>query len=272
MLRQRVLSAVVVLPILILAIWFDGPWFVLVAAVLALLGVVEFYAMAGLARLQPVALFGTLWTLFFIANAYYAPSYGSETTQLFGALALAGSGVILSLACVLLQRRPGDRVFVNWSWSLAGVLYMGLLLSYWVLMMGSYGREWVLLALLSTFAVDTSAYFVGRTWGKHRMAPSISPGKTWEGAVGGLVGAVAAAVLLSVILDVGTAYWKVIFLGFAVGISAQLGDLTESKLKRSVGVKEAGNLIPGHGGVLDRLDSIVFTGVVVYYCLKVFIG
>jgi phosphatidate cytidylyltransferase len=272
MLRQRVLSSVVVLPVLILAIWFDGPWYVLVAAVVALLGIVEFYAMAGLARLQPVTLFGTLWTLFFIANACYAPSYGSETTQLLAALALVGSGVVVSLVCVLVQRRSGDRVLANWSWSLAGVLYMGLLLSYWVLMMDSYGREWVLIALLSTFAVDTSAYFVGRTWGKHRLAPSISPGKTWEGAVGGLVGSVAAAVLLSVFLDVGVAYWKVMLVGFAVGISAQLGDLTESKLKRSVGVKEAGNLIPGHGGILDRLDSVVFTGVVVYYCLEWLVG
>jgi len=136
------------------------------------------------------------------------------------------------------------------------------------------GRDWVLLALFSTFAVDTTAYFTGRAFGRHKLAPAISPAKTWEGAVGGLVGAIAAVVILALILeeplDIG--YGKLVVIGFLVGVFAQLGDLAESKLKRIMGVKESGSLIPGHGGILDRLDSVVFTGVVVYYCLRWFIG
>ena len=138
--------------------------------------------------------------------------------------------------------------------------------------MGFYGRDWVLLALFATFAVDTTAYFVGRAWGRHKMAPTISPGKTWEGAVGGLVGAIVAVIALALLLDIDISYSEMVILGFLIAVFAQLGDLAESKLKRSMGVKEAGNLIPGHGGILDRLDSIVFTGVVVYYCLRWFIG
>ena len=151
---------------------------------------------------------------------------------------------------------------------------MGWLLSHWILLMNSdewAGRDWVLLTLLSTFAVDTTAYFVGRAWGRHKMAPTVSPGKTWEGAAGGMVGAIAASIVLSLALGITVAYWEIAFLGFLIGIFAQLGDLAESKLKRSTGIKEAGNLIPGHGGILDRLDSVVFTGVVVYYCLEWFI-
>ncbi len=104
------------------------------------------------------------------------------------------------------------------------------------------------------------------------MAPTISPGKTWEGAVGGLVGAIVAVIALALLLDIDISYREMVILGLLIAVFAQLGDLAESKLKRSMGVKEAGNLIPGHGGILDRLDSIVFTGVVVYYCLRWFIG
>ncbi len=104
------------------------------------------------------------------------------------------------------------------------------------------------------------------------MAPVISPGKTWEGAFGGLVGAIAAVSILALILDIDIGYGKLVFIGFAVGVFAQIGDLAESKLKRSTGVKESGDLIPGHGGILDRLDSVVLTGVVVYYCLRWFVG
>ncbi|MEE8470786.1 MAG: phosphatidate cytidylyltransferase [Dehalococcoidia bacterium] len=274
MLRQRVLSAAVLIPVLLLAIWFGAPWFTLVLAVAALLGIVEFYAMAGHTKLQPLTVFGTLWVLFFILNAHYAHSYSSETVRALVTLALVISAVSLSLLCSILLRTARESAFASWTWSLVGVLYLGWLLSYWILLRNSsdwVGRDWVLLALFSTFAVDTMAYFVGRVWGRRKLAPAISPGKTWEGAVGGLVGAIGAVVILAQILDIEVGYAKLLFLGVLIGLFAQLGDLAESKLKRVAGVKEASNLIPGHGGILDRLDSVVFTGVLVYYCLKWFI-
>ncbi len=275
MLRQRVLSAVVFLPIIFVAIWFGAPWFSLLVAVAALLGVVEFYAMFTQERWRPLTFFGTLWTLFFISNAHYAYSYGSETTQVLVTSALVSSAVVLSLLLALFWRSRGEGTFVSWSWSLAGIFYMGWLLSYWILLMNSPdwdGRDWVLVALFSTFAVDTTAYFVGRAFGKHKLAPTISPGKTWEGALGGLVGGIAAVVILALVLGIDLGYEKLVFIGALVGIFSQIGDLVESKLKRGTGVKESGGLIPGHGGILDRLDSIVFTGVVVYYGLRWFLG
>ncbi len=277
MLRQRVLSAVIFVPILFASIWFGNPWFSIVVAIAALLGVIEFYAMVDRKRWQPLAIFGTLWTLFFIFNAYYAPKYSSSNTYILVTSALIASAVALSLVWVLFLRSSGEKVMVGWATSVTGIFYMGWLLSYWVLIMNSYGgdwsgRDWVLIALFSTFAVDTTAYFVGRAWGRHKMAPTVSPGKTWEGAIGGFVGAIVAVIALALLLDVDISYSKMVILGVLIAIFAQLGDLAESKLKRSVGVKEASNLIPGHGGILDRLDSIVFTGVVVYYCLRWFMG
>lgn len=275
MLRQRVLSAAVFIPILFVAIWFGAPWFSVLVAVAALLGVVEFYGMVAQGGWQPLTFFGALWTLFFILNAHYIHSYSSETTQMLVTSGLVTSAVVLSLFWVLFLRSSGGRTFANWAWSLAGMFYLGWLLSYWILLMNSGewdGRDWVLLALFSTFAVDTTAYFVGRAWGRHKLAPGISPGKSWEGAIGGLVGGMAAAVILALLLGLDFGYWGVILIGFFIAVFAQLGDLAESKLKRSMEVKEAGKLIPGHGGILDRLDSVVFTGVVVYYCLRWFIG
>jgi phosphatidate cytidylyltransferase len=139
------------------------------------------------------------------------------------------------------------------------------------------GIQWVFLAVLCTFACDTGAYFGGRAWGKHQMAPVISPKKTWEGAASGFVATVAAAVALNAIFtalgqELPVTYLEVALLGAVIGVVSQIGDLCESQLKRKAGVKDSGSLLPGHGGVLDRMDSIVFVGVVVYYYAQFIVG
>jgi phosphatidate cytidylyltransferase len=275
MLRQRVLSSVALIPVIFLCIWFGAPWFSLLIGVAALLGVVEFYGLFTHGKWQPLTVFGTLWTLFFICNAHYAGQYGSETARIVGTGALLGSAVVLSWLVAVFSRADSERVVVRWSWSLVGVVYMGWLMAYWILLRDSSvwdGRGWVIVAAFSTFAVDTSAYFVGRMVGRHKLAPSISPAKTWEGAVGGFLAGVGAVVLLAYILGLDLGAERLVFIGVLVGFFAQVGDLAESKLKRVAGVKESGALIPGHGGLLDRLDSIVLTGVLVYYCLRWFLA
>jgi phosphatidate cytidylyltransferase len=101
--------------------------------------------------------------------------------------------------------------------------------------------------------------------GRHKLAPGISPGKTWEGAIAGVFGAIISSLLLVTLLSLPLSYGQAILLGLLVSIFGQLGDLTESLFKRNMGVKDSGRLIPGHGGVLDRMDSVVFAGIVVYY-------
>ena len=151
---------------------------------------------------------------------------------------------------------------------MAGILYIGWMLSYWVELRSlEAGKELVFWAMFTTFASDTSAFFIGKAWGKHALAPSISPGKTWEGAIGGLLASIIASLILRTIFPLPFSYWQIAILGCIISLFAQLGDLAESLLKRNTGVKDAGKLIPGHGGILDRIDSLIFTGVIVYYCV-----
>jgi phosphatidate cytidylyltransferase len=153
---------------------------------------------------------------------------------------------------------------------LAGcLLYLGVLFSTVVLIRdASGGRDWLFLGLLSTFAVDTGAYAVGRAIGRHRMAPRISPGKTWEGAVGGYAAGVAAVFGLNAAFDTGVSAVTVAFFAATMPLAAILGDLLESWMKRRMGVKDASGLLPGHGGFLDRLDSILLVMPLLYLFLR----
>lgn len=256
MIRQRVLSALVLLPLIFLVIWFGGPAYSLSVAAFAALGALEFYGMMGLSRRHPLTLFGLVWVLLFILVAHFEESYTAP---------LLTSAVAFSLIW-LLFRSPVKDAATNWVWTLAGIIYIGWLMSHFIpLRELESGREWVLFVVLATFAADTAAFFIGRAWGRHSLAAKISSLKTWEGAVGGFLGAIAASLILVLLLGLSIPYWQTVILGALIGIVAPLGDLAESMLKRSTGLKDSGTLIPGHGGLLDRLDSILFTVVVVYY-------
>ena len=166
----------------------------------------------------------------------------------------------------LLLRPQKEEAFTRWAWTIAGILYVGWLLSYLVALRGlDAGRDWVFFALFTTFASDTTAFFTGRAWGRHRLAPNVSPGKTWEGAIAGVFGAIVVSLVLVMLLSLPLNYWQAVLLGLVVSIFGQLGDLVESLFKRNMGVKESGKSMPGHGGFLDRMDSVAFAGVVVYY-------
>ncbi len=259
MLRKRVITALWGIPLLIAAVWFDEPlpWFTVLAAVWGLLAVLEFYRMVAVSRLLPLACFGLVWTLLFILHPHFE-------YELVVPLLLT-SGVVLSLILLVLGPQK-EGAFSSWAWVMAGILYVGWLVSYLVALRLDAGRDWLFLALFATFASDTAAFFTGRALGRHRLAPRISPAKTWEGAIAGLFGAVIISLLftLPAPLQLPLSYGQAILLGILISVFGQLGDLVESLLKRNTGVKEAGNLMPGHGGLLDRMDSVLFAGVVVY--------
>ncbi len=263
MLKHRVITAAVGVPLVILAIWFGDPWpwFSLLIAAAALAGTYEFYHMANFDRREPLIYLGLLWALALVLSPHY------RSPDVLPIVITAT--MLISLIC-LLCRPSKERAFHNWAWTIVGALYVGWMLSYWLNLRGlEDGRNWVYLAMLTTFANDTGAFFIGRARGKHRLAPAISAAKTWEGALGGLMcailGAMVIATALNLISPFTFRYWQIILLGFLVGLFAQLGDLVESSLKRNMGVKESGNLLPGHGGILDRFDSLIFVGAVVYY-------
>lgn len=261
MLKQRVITALWIIPLLVAAAWFDKPlpWFTILAAIWGLLAVSEFYMMAARLKVQPLAYFGLIWTLLFILS----PHFGYD----FLIPLLLTSAVILPLIWLVLRPQK-EGAFISWAWTIAGILYVGWLLSYFVALRGvDDGRNWVFLALFATVGSDSAAFFIGRGLGRHKLAPHISPGKTWEGVIGGILGAIIVSLLftLPTPLHLSFNYWQAILLGLLISIFGQLGDLVESLLKRNTGVKNSGKLLPGHGGFLDRIDSIVFAGIVVYY-------
>jgi len=149
-----------------------------------------------------------------------------------------------------------------------GVAWVGGGLAYLMLLrdIPSDGRLLIFVALLTVFADDTAAFFVGRAIGRHRMAPVISPGKSWEGFVGGTAAAVAVAFFALYDQDVVTTGESLV-LGLVIGVAATLGDLFESAVKRDLGVKDSGRLLAGHGGVLDRVDSLLWAGPAAYIAL-----
>lgn len=155
-----------------------------------------------------------------------------------------------------------------------GFLYISLLLSHFVLLRAlPNGVEWIFLMLLLVMGSDTAAYYVGSSLGRHKLYPAVSPNKSIEGAVGGLAGSVAGAFIAKYTFFGGLSVVDCIATGILLGTLAQLGDLFESLLKRSFGVKDSGWIIPGHGGILDRLDSIIFAvPAVFYYALLVYQG
>lgn len=262
--KQRIITALWALPLLLLFIWFDTPWFPLIIILisgLVIIGIFEFYRLAVFSGGQPMVILGLLWALIFVVSAHFEADY-------LPASVLASAVVVPGIMVFALRRE--NRLSV-WAWTVVGIFYIGWTLSHYVSLRElDFGRNWVILAIFSTFACDTGAFLIGRAFGRHHFAPTISPGKTWEGAIAGLAAAIAAAVALRFILNIGSwtlpvGYLHSAILGLLIGVLAQAGDLLESLMKRKAGVKDSGTLLRGHGGLLDRMDSLVLTGVVVYY-------
>jgi phosphatidate cytidylyltransferase len=258
----RIATASIGLPLVVLLVWVGGAWFTVLVAVVAGLGALE---MSGLARgwgdrpLAPVAI---VWAVAFVVAGHLLSNRSSLDV---GLLSIVPIAVGLLLASVMWCHGSGTRLAALGA-TAAAALYTGGLLFHAPLLRGlEQGREWVLLLLLATFATDTFALVVGRIFGRRPLAPSISPSKTWEGAIGGLLGAVAMAVAAVYVLDIDAGIGDALAVGALIGVAGQAGDLVESRLKRLAGADNSGWLLPGHGGILDRLDSIVFNLVVVYY-------
>jgi phosphatidate cytidylyltransferase len=183
--------------------------------------------------------------------------------------ALSFTGIIASAAWVTLRWTPSLAHIAGWGLSLAMALYLAVPLLHFVLLRdGRGGLMWAAWALGGAWINDTMAYATGRLFGRHKMIPRISPGKTWEGTVGGIaatavVSAIAGPSLLAVSWPAAAS------LGLLIGVAGVLGDLFESFMKRSAGVKDSGALLPGHGGVLDRMDSLMFIVPLVFYSRQI---
>ena len=263
---QRVLTALVGIPLLVTVIWIGAPWLTLLLLLVVILGIWELYRLSPADGQSLPTLLGIIWVMAFVLGGQAAsgPSHFLSIS-----LVVFGCGSFLSLLwLVAFFRGPG--LGIKTAYLIGGPIYVGFLLGHVLVLRDlgggdSLGRDWVLFALLVTFATDTGAFLVGKAIGRHPMSLQISPNKTWEGAAGGFCLAMIAAGVLPQWLELGLFRWQLWVIGATVGVVAQTGDLLESKLKRISGVKDAGGMIPGHGGILDRLDSLVISLPVVYY-------
>ena len=262
-LAARVLVALIAAPVAIVLVWQGGEVLALGLVVLGVIALGELYSL--MERVRPPALAGFLTLAAMLAAALY----GEPRHVLMVLVAAFPVTFVLALA------RPRR---ANVSWAIAvtmfGVLWIGLGMVHaiWLRDLAieqdgkTIGTGMGLLfdVLIATFVGDTFAYFVGRGYGRSQFAPLISPNKTLEGLVGGVVGATVAFWCAGLYQDWLTG-WDALLIGFLVGITAPLGDLFESLVKRDLEVKDTGTLFGAHGGVLDRLDAVLFTAVVGYY-------
>jgi len=261
-LARRLITAFVLLPLIILAIRTGPLLLALLLAVIALLGARE---LARVLRGQGLGL--PVWLMASSAILLVASQLREGPFDNLFALAL----VILAALLVQLIRQDG-RMLVGLSCIVFGAIYVGLLPAYLLRFydlrgLGAVDPWPVTYALLLVWGCDTGAFFTGSLIGRHKLWPRVSPGKTWEGAFGGL--------LVAIVLAVAFGHWagdlsleERIIAGLLTGLFAQAGDLAESQMKREASMKDSGSTLPGHGGVLDRLDSLVIAVPVLYYWLR----
>jgi phosphatidate cytidylyltransferase len=260
-LGTRLLTATAGLAVLLVVVWAGSPWAAVFAGSVILFGIHEFYRLSTTAGGRPLWILGNAWAVGIVVVVVFDDG-------LIALSVLGGGGLVVAAAAMVSSGFPGG--MYRWFTTTAGALYVALPLAAALLLRdGAQGLEWLLLALLATFATDTTAFATGRAIGRARMAPRISPGKTWEGALGGLLGGSGATAGLVVLLELPLALGWAVLLGAVVSVAAQVGDLAESSLKRRAGAKESGVLFPGHGGMLDRLDSLVLVLPLVYYVARV---
>jgi phosphatidate cytidylyltransferase len=272
---KRILTALVLIPLVLLLVFLWPSWpylFTLGVAGVAALAGWEYLGLAerGGAKPPRVAVVAAILVLF--AGNF---AYPDQTGPVFG-------GLSLSLLVYCAFRSPVERVMADASASIFCLLYVGLtLIALPALREQTNGPSLVAFLLCVVWAGDIFALYVGRAWGRLKLAPALSPNKTWEGALGSLAGSLLAAGGLLGLEHLFTTQWDKVWLSYPenlwywmglavlVNVAAQVGDLVESALKRSAGVKDSGSLLPGHGGVLDRIDALLFAAPVLWYALVI---
>jgi phosphatidate cytidylyltransferase len=258
----RSFIALVFVPLIVAAVYFGGVPFLCLVLLLAMISINEFYNLMARKEFHPAYWVGNFFTAFFIIFAYYGLNRYWEPAQ---SAILTGAALVTMIATLFLKQRPKEAI-VDIAVTLLGMIYIGWFFSYFLFIRALTERGAYLLFLMVTiWALDVVAYFVGSKFGRHKLWPSVSPNKSVEGAIAGFIFCIIAAGIFG--YYAGFDRMHSLILGGIIGIVAQLSDLVESLIKRDVGVKDASQLLPGHGGILDRMDSFIFAAPVVYYYL-----
>jgi phosphatidate cytidylyltransferase len=257
----RTITAIIAIPIVLAFVWLGGWWGFAATTFIVILGIYELHSMMLHEGYHPLILISLALSILFLVAAMIPQ-------QRLVLLELGLSLALLVTFPLLFFRKKLDGAMVDWSLTLAIAIYLGWPLSLFPLLRGfqigiSPGFWWVVTVLLGVWGFDTGAFFAGHFFGRHKLAPKISPAKTWEGVAGGLILSIIAAALCT-IWPLGVPWYLAILLGILIAIAATLGDLAESLIKRQTHVKDSGQFMPGHGGILDRIDSLLFAVIVVF--------
>ena len=270
-LKQRVLVAVLGIPVVLAALYLGGWVFGGLMAAAAAIATSELYALAAARGVEPFAVAGTAASgaIVLVATALPTPTEAAPAV-----LAVLIALTLITLAASVWLRWPAGEPLASVAVTVMGALYVGCTLAFAVFLRGVAARApeqanlgaalgFVLLPLLCTWAGDSSAYFAGRAWGRAKLFPTASPGKTVVGGVAGLIGSAVAGALVAGLALAPLPTLRVSVLGGALvgavlGVITPVGDVAESVLKREAGVKDSGRLLPGHGGFLDRVDALLF--------------
>ena len=267
----RIVTSVIVIPVVLVFVWFGGWWGFAASLFVVVLGTYELHMMMLHSGHHPLLLVSLgLSTLILVSAMLPSPQVRLSLLE-FG----FGGALLISFPW-LFTRKKLDGALVDWALTLAFSIYLGWSMSFLLLLRGyqvgwplPHGVWWLLEALIGVWTFDTTAFFTGRFLGRHKLAPRISPGKTWEGAVGGLVFTIIVSLLIT-FGPLGVPWYLAILLGVLIAVAAVLGDLAESLIKRQTHVKDSGQIMPGHGGILDRIDSMLFVLIVVYLFARLF--
>ena len=252
---KRTLSALIGAPLLLGLTYLGGPYTAFLVATLTLLALWEFMRIGERMGMQTWYFQTTIVTVVWLINLFIGSREWLLSALVFSLLLVLGR-----LALTYPKTSLAEATF-----NLLAFLYAVVLLSHlYMLRQLPGGLELTFLTIFLVWATDTGAYLIGRQFGRHLLAPQVSPKKTVEGSLGGLVLSIVVALVFWRLVG-ETSWLKYLILAIIVGVSGQIGDLFESALKRSAGVKDSGNLIPGHGGILDRFDSLIFAIPLVYY-------
>jgi phosphatidate cytidylyltransferase len=254
----RILTGIIAVPVVVGIVYYGSPLlFLIFVAAVVLAAVYEYFTMINLTGVQGFPIPGMVFSVLLLLSFYFEGRFFLE----WGAVA----GV--SLFATWFIRETNVKIAINQiAYTLFGILYVAGFGGYYLLIRSfEHGERLIFFLLLIVWLGDIAAYYWGKNFGKNPLAPTVSPKKTVEGAVAGIIGSLMAGVVAQVWFLDQIAMAHCLLVAVICGIIGQFGDLAESLLKRQVGVKDSSNLIPGHGGVLDRIDSLLFAGPA-FYC------
>ncbi|MHB8126482.1 MAG: phosphatidate cytidylyltransferase [Desulfitobacteriaceae bacterium] len=258
---KRVISALIWAPLLLGLNYFGGVYSVFLVSILIILALREFLLIGKHMGITVWYHLTTVFTLFWLVNIFLGNKEWMFSILVFW--------VVLSISRMALQYPHVKLEAVGFNF--LAVFYSVVLFSYlYLLRQINQGITWTFLIFILVWATDIFAYLIGRRFGQHLLAPKVSPKKTLEGSLGGLLGSILVGLIFWYCMG-GVSLGHIIVLSLIVGLGGQIGDLFESALKRSAGIKDSGSLIPGHGGILDRCDSLIFVLPLVYYYIVIFV-